>query len=203
MLRNLALVFVLVVLLPQIHAQCNSGNPNGVLQSGEGCDDGNNNNGDGCNNNCQVENGFSCTGAVGQRSVCTRNSPGTTPGTTNPGTTNPGTTNPGTTAATTTTGTNSDDDDDNNNGDDDAFFSGDSTWIWLLGGLGLCLCLSLLLGAAAVAIFLSGGRDEGYGGGYYRGVEMETNSPVVCPAGYCQPGEAVGGLPVSYPPPSW
>lgn len=41
---------------------------NGVVESGEGCDDGNTTNGDGCTNACAVESGFSCSGAS---SVCT------------------------------------------------------------------------------------------------------------------------------------
>jgi len=40
---------------------------NGVVESGEGCDDGNASNGDGCTNTCAVESGFSCSGVS---SVC-------------------------------------------------------------------------------------------------------------------------------------
>ncbi|TMQ70527.1 MAG: DUF4215 domain-containing protein [Candidatus Eisenbacteria bacterium] len=36
-------------------AQCVGGAPNGVLESGEACDDGNSNNGDGCTNLCHVK----------------------------------------------------------------------------------------------------------------------------------------------------
>ena len=54
---------------------------NGIIQSGETCDDGNLSNGDGCSSTCQVEPGFSCTG---NPSVCTSTSscmsPATCPG---------------------------------------------------------------------------------------------------------------------------
>ncbi|MBK6577725.1 MAG: DUF4215 domain-containing protein [Sandaracinaceae bacterium] len=36
---------------------------NGVIQSGESCDDGNRANGDGCSDTCTIENGYSCIGA--------------------------------------------------------------------------------------------------------------------------------------------
>ncbi|MDP7282277.1 MAG: hypothetical protein QF475_01385, partial [Candidatus Undinarchaeales archaeon] len=35
---------------------------NGIFEKGEGCDDKNKNNGDGCSSSCQVEPGWSCTG---------------------------------------------------------------------------------------------------------------------------------------------
>ncbi len=44
----------------------------GVRQAGEDCDDGNNAPGDGCNNSCAVEPGYQCTGAIGEKSVCTK-----------------------------------------------------------------------------------------------------------------------------------
>ena len=40
---------------------------NGVIESGEQCDDNNTNPGDGCNSSCQIEPGFSCNG---QPSIC-------------------------------------------------------------------------------------------------------------------------------------
>ncbi|MBK8156805.1 MAG: DUF4215 domain-containing protein [Streptococcus sp.] len=40
-----------------------------VISGAEQCDDGNTNNGDGCSSACQLESGFTCTGAV--TSVCT------------------------------------------------------------------------------------------------------------------------------------
>ena len=40
---------------------------NGIIESGESCDDGNMVNGDGCNNTCTVQSGWSCTG---NPSVC-------------------------------------------------------------------------------------------------------------------------------------
>ena len=42
---------------------------NGVIEVSEGCDDGNNFNGDGCSATCQVENDFAC---FGRPSVCNR-----------------------------------------------------------------------------------------------------------------------------------
>ena len=48
---------------------CNlPGNPcylcgNGILEGGEQCDDGNQENGDGCNDLCQIESGYSCCGS--------------------------------------------------------------------------------------------------------------------------------------------
>ena len=41
--------------------------PNGLLDAGEGCDDGNATGGDGCDTTCQVESGFTCSG---EPSVC-------------------------------------------------------------------------------------------------------------------------------------
>jgi len=49
---------------------------NGLLGE-EDCDDGNNNNGDGCSSECVVENGFTCTGEVGGISLCQTASSGT------------------------------------------------------------------------------------------------------------------------------
>ncbi len=40
---------------------------NGIIESGEACDDGNTNNGEGCSSTCQVETDFACSGAP---SVC-------------------------------------------------------------------------------------------------------------------------------------
>ena len=40
---------------------------NGMIESGEGCDDGNNINGDGCSNGCTKETGFTCR----TTSICT------------------------------------------------------------------------------------------------------------------------------------
>ena len=37
---------------------------NGVLDSGEACEDGNTTNGDGCDNTCTIESGWDCTEAV-------------------------------------------------------------------------------------------------------------------------------------------
>src|SRR5713101_4358892 len=41
---------------------------NGVVETGEACDDGNTTSGDGCSSSCQIEAGWSCTGS---KSVCT------------------------------------------------------------------------------------------------------------------------------------
>jgi len=51
---------------------------NGVIQTGETCDDNNINSGDGCSASCTIESGYTC---VGQPSVCTPTSPpgGATP----------------------------------------------------------------------------------------------------------------------------
>ena len=42
------------------HAVCG----NGVLDSGEACEDGNTTNGDGCDDTCAIESGWDCTEAV-------------------------------------------------------------------------------------------------------------------------------------------
>jgi len=52
---------------PQGVPGCQGGAPNGTVVTGENCDDGNLNTGDGCANNCTVEAGWSCTGSP---SVC-------------------------------------------------------------------------------------------------------------------------------------
>ncbi len=49
---------------------------NGSIEGGEGCDDNNTSNNDGCSAACQVEAGYSCTG---QPSVCTEFTPTPTP----------------------------------------------------------------------------------------------------------------------------
>ena len=54
-----SLVSVLV-LESSAHAVCG----NGVLDSGEACEDGNTTNGDGCDNTCAIESGWDCTEAV-------------------------------------------------------------------------------------------------------------------------------------------
>ncbi|MBF0492396.1 MAG: DUF4215 domain-containing protein [Deltaproteobacteria bacterium] len=41
--------------------------PNGIVETGESCDDGNSKNGDGCSSNCTVEPGYNCSG---NPSVC-------------------------------------------------------------------------------------------------------------------------------------
>ncbi len=45
---------------------------NGILTANESCDDGNTNNGDGCNQQCEIEVGFSCEGipSICQQSIC-------------------------------------------------------------------------------------------------------------------------------------
>lgn len=50
--------------------QCISDCGNGIINAGEGCDDGDTTSGDGCSSTCTVENYYSC---VGQPSVCTVN----------------------------------------------------------------------------------------------------------------------------------
>jgi cysteine-rich repeat protein len=50
------------------NGSCGSECGDGVIQSGETCDDGNTNNGDGCGANCVVDGGYTCTG---EPSVCT------------------------------------------------------------------------------------------------------------------------------------
>ena len=37
---------------------------NGVLDSGEACEDGNTTNGDGCDDTCAIESGWDCTEAI-------------------------------------------------------------------------------------------------------------------------------------------
>jgi len=44
---------------------------NGAVEGSENCDDGNTANGDGCSSSCNPEPGWSCTWALGQKSVCT------------------------------------------------------------------------------------------------------------------------------------
>jgi len=47
---------------------------NGILDSGEECDDGNSNNGDGCSSTCTVELGWMCSNTpYATRSLCQRN----------------------------------------------------------------------------------------------------------------------------------
>src|SRR3989344_2025443 len=41
---------------------CAGGTANGTVNSGEGCDDNNSTNGDGCSSLCVVETGYSCSG---------------------------------------------------------------------------------------------------------------------------------------------
>lgn len=53
---------------PQLSRSCG----NGRIDTGELCDDGDSDNGDGCSNSCQVETGYTCTGTP---SVCTRTNP--------------------------------------------------------------------------------------------------------------------------------
>lgn len=52
---------------------------NSVIEAGESCDDGNTNNGDGCNSSCQPEGGWSCNGA--SPTVCQRCGDGVIQGT--------------------------------------------------------------------------------------------------------------------------
>src|SRR5690606_7826353 len=42
----------------------------GVVDTGEGCDDGNDEDGDGCTATCTVEEGWTCTGAQGCTPIC-------------------------------------------------------------------------------------------------------------------------------------
>ena len=50
--------------------KCVSTCGNGIINTGEGCDDGDTSSGDGCSSTCQIESGYSC---VGQPSVCNIN----------------------------------------------------------------------------------------------------------------------------------
>ena len=43
---------------------------NGVLDEGEACDDGNTINGDGCNKNCMIEEGYVCSNSAEETSIC-------------------------------------------------------------------------------------------------------------------------------------
>ncbi len=56
---------------------CSTGNAsvcgNGMIESGEACDDGNTTNGNGCSSTCTVETGYTCTGSPSQ---CSANSTG-------------------------------------------------------------------------------------------------------------------------------
>ncbi|MBX3025716.1 DUF4215 domain-containing protein [bacterium] len=51
------------------NGSCGSECPDGILQNGESCDDGNTNDNDGCSSHCSIEGGWSCSG---QPSVCTQ-----------------------------------------------------------------------------------------------------------------------------------
>ncbi len=62
----------------QAEAVCLGGAPNGAVAPTEGCDDGNNTNGDGCSNTCDIETEYSCTRAVTFSNLDVQNFAGST-----------------------------------------------------------------------------------------------------------------------------
>mgnify|MGYP002780475115 CR=1 FL=1 len=75
----LGLALALALALPSaVQAACIGGAPNGIVSPGEACDDNNTTEGDGCNNNCEVEPGFVCPSVPNFMSIMPETYPGGT-----------------------------------------------------------------------------------------------------------------------------
>ena len=59
-----------------VDAACVGGSVDGFVSVGEGCDDGNNNNGDGCENNCTITEEFSCIRPINFNNLANNDYPG-------------------------------------------------------------------------------------------------------------------------------